>query len=133
MPASAEQVRAALAASGGNVSRAAAALGMARNNLYKRLAALELDLTPYRRAAAAVAAAPRTVAPPPPRPARVARPVRTSRSFYLRADQVQALEAASFDLTPVLRVRLSPSDVMGRFIDEAFAEWLARTLGRGRA
>lgn len=42
------QVRAAMKLSGGNVTKAAEVLGIARNNLYKRLMSLEIDPAEFR-------------------------------------------------------------------------------------
>lgn len=123
MPASADQVRAALAASGGNVSDAAESLGIARKNLYVRLAALGVSPDDYR-AGAPIVTRPRAQRPGPPRP------VRVSRSFYLRPDQARAIDDACLDLPAVLRERLSPSQVLERFMDDGFAEWVARTRAR---
>jgi transcriptional regulator of acetoin/glycerol metabolism len=120
MPASADQVRAALAASGGNVTLTAKSLGLARQNLYKRLAGLGLNPGQYR---ATVPAAPTT-----PRPLRPPRPLKLARSFHLRADLIRALEDACLDLPAVLRERLSPSQVLERFMDDGFAAWLAAKM-----
>lgn len=128
MRASAEQVRAALATSSGNVARAAVALGIARNNLYKRLAALGLTPDVYR-AAAAASASPRQAVSRIQRPPR---PLKVARSFHLRADLVRALDDACLDLPAILRQRVSPSQVLERFMDDGFSDWLARTLAQGR-
>lgn len=175
-----EQIREALKVCDGCVSRTARVLGIARNNLYKRLASLEMDPHDYRprregdRVAMSSVTAPaplRGVAPavPPSRRTKrapissnaiypsahgapnllpvdserataamaiedeqdVARrsPLRIARNIYLRPEQVKALEEACFDLAPILREKLSPSKVVERFMDDGFADWLARAKG----
>ena len=123
---SATQVQEALAASHGNISEAAAVLGIARNNLYKRIMTLGVDLEALRRSA------------PPRRPSATPRPSAPKRpgprrqlcSLYLRPEQFKALTEASFDLTPILRERLSLSKVLEMFMDAAFAGWVSRVCGK---
>lgn len=117
---SAEQIRSALAECHGNMLATADRLGMARQTLYKRVTALGLDPSQHRIAVQASA-------PRPARPSR--RSLRVVRGFSLRPDQLKALEDARFDLPAVLRVRFSPSSVLERFIDDAFAAWLQAKLG----
>lgn len=51
MRVTADQIRAALKACGGNIAQAAVILGIARNNLYKRLSSLNLNPDDYRSGA----------------------------------------------------------------------------------
>jgi hypothetical protein len=118
-----DQIQAALEASAGDVSKAARSLGLARNNLYKRMASCGLSPATYREAPGRQ---PLPAPAPAPQAARREAP-RRSRSFYLRPALLRALDEACLDLTPVLRERLSPSKVLERFLEDRFAEW-ARTV-----
>lgn len=156
----------------GNVARTAVVLGLARNNLYKRLASLGIDPIDYRgNSALRALATPRALATQstasastregsegnrsaplsstviltgPPGGAILTRVtstataieegtterpkrLRMTRSFYLRPDQVKAIDDACLDLPAVLREQMSPSKVMERFHDDCFADWLQRT------
>lgn len=174
------QIRAAMEQCEGCVAKAAVILGLARPNLYKRLAKLGIDPNDYRRrrgntvasaqatptvtaTQAARATAARTgseesggvahsspVILTPKAPGRIVTHVtsassvatassdvdeqpkkllRMTRSFYLRPDQVKAIDDACLDLPAVLREQMSPSKVMERFMDDCFAGWLARAMG----
>jgi hypothetical protein len=170
-----DQIRAALLACEGKVAQAAKRLGVARNNLYKRLANSGISpdefrggagrsdsATPSATSAPATEAAPSTgghagatatapvpvsrlaifPAPSDPRSLRRVegapstaddmRALRLSRTFYLRPDQVKALNDACLDLPGVLREKLSPSKVLEKFIDDCFADWLRSKLGKGK-
>lgn len=178
MKVTAEQIRAALKMSGGNVARTAIVLGLARNNLYKRLAHLGIDPMDYRGNTAPVAPATRraptaptraenkptarteatddaplsgtvilTVPPSGATLARVTntaaaaveeeaeRPkrLRVSRTFYLRPDQVKAIEDACLDLPAVLREQMSPSKVVERYLDWGYERFLAEMKGETAA
>jgi hypothetical protein len=117
-----DDIRAALEATGGQVAPAARSLGLARNNLYKRIAGSGVDLAELRRSPG-----PR---PAQERPASEAAALRVARSVYLRPDQITALDEACLDLPAVLREKMSPSKVLERFMDDCFAGWMAGKLGR---
>lgn len=155
------QIEEAMKATTGNVLRAARILGLARNNLYKRMANLGMSPESYRgntfggasmadgaHAAGSDGVLHATSAAKPDSvsgtaiftsSARVrkfpgvstaipasedAKPLRVSRSIYLRPDQIKALDDACLDLAPVLREKLSPSKVLERYLDSGFAEWV---------
>jgi hypothetical protein len=65
-----------------------------------------------------------STAAPSVAPPEEAKPLRISRSVYLRPDQIKALDDACLDLAPILREKLSPSKVLERFIDRHFAGFL---------
>lgn len=112
------QIRETLEATGGNVQAAAARLGVARNNLYKRIInnGLSRELANVRQASKAG----RAEAAPAPHP----RSIRVSPALYSR------LREAKFDLQAKLRQELDEADVLEAFVGEAFEEWLAEKLGR---
>ena len=123
-PLSFEEIREALSACDGRVSRAARLLGIARNNLYKRLASAGINPDEYRAARSAARPAPTAPA------VRPARPLRKSRTVYLRPDQVRLIDDACLDLPAALREKVSPSRVLELLMDDCFAGWLASKLGR---
>ena len=54
------------------------------------------------------------------------RPVlRESRSYFLPPEQIDLIRQAKFDLQALLRVELSDSKVLERFIAAKFSEWIA--------
>ncbi len=140
----------------GNVTAAAEELGLARNNLYQRIYALGLDLEPVRikhngteqvstgnashRPARPVAGVQRSSTAIFPRPAKTpnlapmetAVAIQTRRTkpgpIRLRPDQVEALREAKFDFQAKHRTEVGESDLLQRFFDEGFAEWLKRCL-----
>ena len=165
----------------GNVARTAEVLGLARNNLYKRLASLGIDPDTFRirrgnSAPAALAALAVTLAPEATGaasrreraespsalvsssvtltgrargailspvantssavaeqgPAEIPKArLRMSRSYYLRPDQVKAIDDACLDLPAVLREQMSPSKVVERFMDWGFDRFLAEVKDPG--
>ena len=96
----------AIAASHGNVTHAAEALGMARKNLYERMAGMGI--------------LPSTSRPGPRLPVRIP------------PEQAELLRQASFDLQAKRRTEMTGSDVLAEFIAEAFGPWLESKLGGPR-
>ena len=105
----------ALASRGGNVSAAAADVGMSRNSLYKRIEVMQVD----RATLAARAASPSPIKTRPRRPT----PLR-----LLPAHEV-LLREAKFDLAARYRVETDQNTILEQFIEEAFPAWLAVKLG----
>lgn len=99
---SGEQIKEALRATGGNMSAAAARVGIARNNFYKRVAGLGVDLGESRGTGL--------------------RSVRLSAAIFAQ------LREAKYDLQHRLRLDLDESAVLTMFAQEAFAGWLEQKL-----
>lgn len=55
--------------------------------------------------------------------------LRESKNLYLRPEQIEAVKQARFDLQAKLRIELSDSKVLERFIDAKFDDWLNEILG----
>jgi hypothetical protein len=104
---SADQIKAALARNAGNVTRAAAELGIARKNLYERMRAVD-------GAPAATGAL-------------------RHRATRVTVEHFQALREAGFDLAFIERRIWAPEDVLRTFIAEAFPTWLASKLAELKA
>lgn len=97
-----EAIRKALHATGGNVTAAAARVGLAPVNLRKRLPGLGVDLAALRGAG--------------------------SRSVRVSGELFERLRDAKFDLQHQLREELDESAVLALFAGEAFDEWLRKKL-----
>jgi hypothetical protein len=104
-----EELKGALAASGGNVEKAARAIGMAPNNLRKRLEVACVDLNAFRDQARANGGGP-------------------VRSVRVRPDRFEALRQAAFDLAYLRRRDYGPEQVLEEFLLEAFEGWLRAKL-----
>jgi hypothetical protein len=95
-------IKEALRSTGGNVTAAAARVGMAPNNLRKRLPGLGEDLGAFREA--------------------------RSRSLRVSAETFSRLREAKFDLQHQRRRELDEADVLALFVEDAFAGWLEAKL-----
>lgn len=113
-----DQVREALVRWEGNMSATARELGIARNNLYKRIVRSGLDVDAIRAAGCGKTDRHGKTTEPAPR----ARPVR------LVAAHRALLREAKFDLQHKLRRELDEDDILATFIEEAFGAWLRAKL-----
>jgi hypothetical protein len=105
-----EHLRAAIEATGGNLSAAAGVVGIARQNFRKRLEDSGVG------------------------PAELARlrdeAQRAVRTLRLPGDVFERIRSAKFDLQAKLRIELDEAAVLGLFMGDAFETWLQQKLGR---
>lgn len=109
----------------GSLQAASKDLGIARNNLYKRVARIGLDLEARRSGQPSVK--------DPALPILGAVRKRLLMVVRLTPTQRQRLREARWDLQARFRVELNDELILGQFFDEAFAEWLRGKLEAGTA
>jgi hypothetical protein len=107
------EIHAALEATGGNIQGAARRVGMAPNNLRKRLESERVDVNEAREAARLRGD--------------------SIRGLRIKQRRHEELRQAAFDLSYIMRREYGPEEVIEEFLGDAFGPWLQAKCASARA
>ncbi len=108
-----DRIKEVLTQTNGNMVASAELLGMARNNLYKRIELAGINVNDFRRHRDTVTVSQRKSG---------------LMAARISTESYELLRQATFDLGYVRRKQYAPGQVLEEFIADAFDAWLASKL-----